>query len=97
MPFDADPAVSLGSFVQAAYTMYGNDPEDLTPPKSADFPVGYELTAWVQMQDFFIFGTTGLTFYGFIAHRMSEPSVPVLAIRGTANVLSGGTTSAHWG
>lgn len=87
MPFDPQCALLYGGFVQAAYTMYGNDSKNLTPPPSADFPAGYELTAWVQMQDFFIFGSTGLVFYGFIAHSVPDRKTAVLAIRGTDNDL----------
>jgi triacylglycerol lipase len=87
MPIDAKLAILYGRFIQAAYTMYGNDPTKLTPPPSVDFPAGYQLTAWIQMQDFFIFGSTGPVFYGFIAHSTQGPNVPVLAIRGTDNDL----------
>jgi triacylglycerol lipase len=87
MPFDPALAISCGRCIQAAYTMYGNDPTKLTPPPSADFPAGYQLTAWIQMQDFFIFGSTGLVFYGFIAHSTQGANVPILAIRGTDSDL----------
>jgi hypothetical protein len=87
MPFDPTLAVLCGRFIQAAYTMYGNDPTKLTPPPSADFPAGYQLTAWIQMQDFFIFGSTGPVFYGFIAHSTQGANVPILAIRGTDSDL----------
>jgi|SRR5215469_8034745 len=71
-------AVLYGQFVQAAYSMYGAAPNNLTPPPSPDFPAGYNLVAWVQMQDFII-GSTGPTFYGF------NPNQFALAIRGTSN------------
>jgi hypothetical protein len=51
--------------------------------RSRDFPAGYTITAWVQMKDFFIFGSTGLVFYGFIAHSNTDPKQAILAIRGT--------------
>ncbi len=47
--FNANMAVLYGRFVQAAYTMYGNNPNNPTPPLSNDFPAGYQLTAWIQM------------------------------------------------
>jgi hypothetical protein len=87
MSFNPTLAVLYGQFIQAAYTMYRNNPKNLTPPPSVDFPPGYELTAWVQMQDFFIFGGTGPVFYGFIAHSAHDPNLAVLAIRGTDNDL----------
>jgi hypothetical protein len=43
--FSPKAAVLYGQFVKAAYSMY--DPATLTPPPSADFPVGYHLAAWI--------------------------------------------------
>ncbi|MGO8976795.1 MAG: lipase family protein [Steroidobacteraceae bacterium] len=82
--FDANMAVLYGRFVQAAYTMYGNSPAALTPPPSNDFPAGYQLTAWIQMQDF-VLESLNPTFYGFVAHSISNPNQLILAIRGTSN------------
>jgi Lipase (class 3) len=82
--FDASKAVLLGRFVGAAYTMYGQNPANLTPQPSNDFPDAYTLTAWVQMQDFILDSTTPV-FYGFIAHSNENPNQAVLAIRGTSN------------
>jgi len=82
--FDPTAAVFYGRFVQAAYTMYDADRKNLTPSPSADFPAGYRLAAWLQMQDF-IFAGTGPTFYGFIAQSMTDANRFVVAIRGTSN------------
>jgi kumamolisin len=82
--FDPNAAVLYGQFVQSAYTMYSADPNNLTPSQSADFPSGYQLVAWIQMQDFII-GSTGPTFYGFIARSAVDPNRFVLVIRGTSN------------
>ena len=84
IPFDPRTAVLCGRFVQAAYTMYSADPNNLTPSQSADFPAGYQLAAWLHMQDF-ILGSTGPVFYGFIAQSTTEAHRFVLAIRGTSN------------
>jgi hypothetical protein len=84
LPFDPKAAVSYGRFVNAAYMMYGADPANLTPRPSNDFPQDYELSAWVQMQDF-ILDSTAPVFYGFIAHSNQNPNQAVLAIRGTSN------------
>ena len=81
-PFDAAKATQYGLFVEAAYTMYDADPNNLTPLPSADFPSGYRLAAWVQMSDFIIC-PTGPTFYGFIAQSITDTNQFVLAIRGT--------------
>ena len=67
--------------------MYTNNPNNLTPPSSADFPPGYRLGAWIVMQDFFVFGSTGKVFYGFIAHSESDPNRAIMAIRGTSDDL----------
>jgi hypothetical protein len=82
--FDAKAAVLYGRFVQAAYTMYHADPTNLTPPPSSDFPTGYQLVGWIQMQDF-ILGSIGPTFYGFIAQSTSNVNQFIVAIRGTSN------------
>jgi hypothetical protein len=83
-PIDPKAAVAYGRFVQAAYTMYRSDPNNLTPPPSADFPAGYQLSAWITMQDFILTSTKPI-FYGFIAHSIANTNQLVLAIRGTSN------------
>jgi hypothetical protein len=87
MSYHSTTAVLYGRFIEAAYEMYGKDPANLRPAQPADFAAGYKLTAWVQMQDFFIFGSTGPTFYGFIAHSETDPKQAILAIRGTDDGL----------
>jgi kumamolisin len=82
-PFDPQAAVLYGQFVQAAYSMYGANPADLTPAPMA-FPPGYELVAWVRMQDFVI-GSTGPLFYGFIAQSTQNANRFVIALRGTSD------------
>jgi triacylglycerol lipase len=81
--YDPVAAVLYGQFLEAAYAMYYADPTNLTPPQSSNFPSGYRLAAWVQMQDF-IFESTGPTFYGFIAQSETTSNQFVLAIRGTS-------------
>jgi hypothetical protein len=63
--FNANMAVLYGRFVQAAYTMYGNNPNNPTPLPSNDFPAGYQPTAWIQMQDF-VLESLSPTFYGLL-------------------------------
>ena len=82
-PYDPVRAVLSGQFVEAAYTMYDADPNNLTPPRSSNFPSGYRLAAWIQMQDF-ILESTGPTFYGVIAQSETDPNQFILAIRGTS-------------
>ncbi len=82
---DPSTAVGYGQFVAAAYTMYENDPTNLNPPKSADFPAGYDLVSTIQMSDFFGEETTR-TFYGFIARSTAPPTTWVVAIRGTESL-----------
>jgi Lipase (class 3) len=81
-PYNPKAAILYGQFVRAAYSMY--DPTTLTPPPSADFPSGYQLSAWINMRDF-ILGSTDPIFYGFIAQSMTDANQFVLAIRGTLN------------
>lgn len=85
-PFDPAAAVLFGQFVEAAYTMYEADPTHLTPPPSSNFPAGYRLSAWIQMQDFVI-EETGPTFYGFIAQNQADLTQFVLVIRGTQGAI----------
>jgi predicted chitinase len=80
--YDAAQATLLGQFVEAAYTMFGDNPGNLLPPASANFPSGYRLIAAVQMSDFVI-GSTGPLFYGFVAQQEADASRFVLALRGT--------------
>jgi kumamolisin len=82
-PFDPQAAVLYGQFVQAAYSMYGANPGDLTPAPTG-IPSGYELVAWVQMEDFVI-GSTGPIFYGFIAQSAQNANRFVVALRGTSD------------
>jgi hypothetical protein len=95
MSFNPSLAVLYGRFIQAAYSMYSNDPANLTPSPSPDFPAGYQLTAWIQMQDFFIFGSTGPVFYGFIAHSARDPNLAILAFAALTMTWNGGMTSVH--
>jgi GH25 family lysozyme M1 (1,4-beta-N-acetylmuramidase) len=85
-PFDPDSASLYGQFVQAAYSMYNAAPTNLTPPPSADFPAGYKIVAWIQMQDFII-ESTGPVFYGFIAQSAANADQYVVAFRGTQSVV----------
>jgi predicted chitinase len=80
--YDAAQATLLGQFVEAAYTMFGDNPGNLLPPASTNFPSGYRLLAAVQMRDFVI-GSTGPMFYGFVAQQQADPTRFVLALRGT--------------
>ena len=82
-PFNAAAAVLYGRFVEASYAMYDAAPTLLTPAPSG-IPDGYDLAAWVQMQDFLL-GSTGPTFYGILAQSTSDPTTFVLAIRGTSS------------
>jgi len=80
--YDTAQATLLGQFVEAAYTMFSDNPGDLLPPASANFPPGYRLLAAVQMRDFVI-GGTGPLFYGFVAQQHADPNQFALALRGT--------------
>jgi hypothetical protein len=79
--FDPIAAANYGQFVVAAYSMFNVNRSDLRPEPTGDFPSGYELAAWVQMNDFVVF-ETGPTFYGFIAQNKADPTQFVMALRG---------------
>ena len=61
---------------------YQKDNPTPTPPPQSDFPAGFQLVAWVQMNDFIVLDT-GPQFYGFVAQSVSDQSKFVLALRGT--------------
>lgn len=79
---DVGRATLLGQFVEAAYTMFEDNPGEMTPPASSDFPAGYQPIAGVTMRDF-TFGSTGPIFYGFVAKKTASPDELVMAVRGT--------------
>ena len=85
-PYDPNAASLYGQFVQAAYTMYAAAPNNLTPPRSQNFPPGYQMVAWIQMRDF-VLGSTAPLFYGFIAQSEAASDQFVVAIRGTTNLV----------
>ncbi|HSU99415.1 MAG TPA: GH25 family lysozyme [Roseiarcus sp.] len=82
-PFDSEAASLYGQFVQAAYTMCSAGPNNLQPKPSTDFPAGFRLAAWIQMNDFLL-SSTGPMFYGFIAQGAQNRFI--VAIRGTSNL-----------
>jgi pimeloyl-ACP methyl ester carboxylesterase len=82
-PTQTAQAVTLGQLVNAAYTMYDNDPNN-PRPTPVPLPGNYEFVAWVQMRDF-IFNYGNWTCYGLIARSPSAANDYVLAIRGTSD------------
>lgn len=85
-PFDSNTATLCGQFVQAAYTMYSADPHNTAPAPSSDFPAGFELVGWIQMQDFLI-ESTDPVFYGFVVQNTADRNRFVVVIRGTSDLL----------
>ncbi|HEY1677204.1 MAG TPA: lipase family protein [Candidatus Sulfotelmatobacter sp.] len=85
-PLDPQKALFYGQFVQAAYTMFGNQNPDPLLPEPAGIPEGWELGAWIHMCDF-VLTFDKPTFYGIIAHNIANPDQRVIAIRGTANAV----------
>jgi len=82
--FDAVHATLFGQFVAAAYTMYNNNPGNLTPSAPSNFPSAYRLAASIQMQDF-VLSSTDPIFYGFIAQSTTDLNQFIVALRGTSN------------
>jgi Lipase (class 3) len=84
LAYDPLKAAFFGRFVNAAYTMYDNNPKNPTPP-TVTLPDDYKFVAWVQMRDF-IFEEGDWTFYGVLAQNPGDANDYVLAIRGTSNL-----------
>ncbi len=85
IPLDPAKAAFYGQFVAAAYDMYAVNPNDLRPaPKN--IPAGWELSAWINMSDFF-FASTQPKFYGIVAHETANPDHRIVAIRGTEDLI----------
>ncbi|HMD01992.1 MAG TPA: hypothetical protein VKG44_03400, partial [Candidatus Baltobacteraceae bacterium] len=92
-PYKEETAAFYGRFVNAAYSMFDNptfaDPRKPEPlyPEPCDLPGDYEMTAWVHMSDFAVFGEKIPSFYGFIARSKGDPTSNVMALRGTRGLL----------
>lgn len=82
---DAKKAAFYGQFVSAAYAMYAANNEDLRPA-AKEIPAGWELSAWIQMSDFFL-QITQPKFYGIVAHETANPDNRIVAIRGTEGIV----------
>ena len=84
-PLDPKQAAFYGQFVAAAYDMYGSNQVDLRPaPKN--IPAGWELSAWINMSDFF-FQIEDPKFYGIVVHEIANPDNRIIAIRGTEGIV----------
>ena len=84
-PLDPGQAAQYGQFVAAAYDMYAVNNDDLRPaPKN--IPLGWELSAWINMSDF-LFQIRDPKFYGIVVHETANPDNRIIAIRGTEGIL----------
>lgn len=85
---DYDPlqAYHYGGFVQIAYEMLANHPDNLTPPVPKNFPAGYELFAYLTAEDK-VSPVDERKFYGYIAQSQADRNVFVGAVRGTEGIL----------
>ena len=84
-PFDPKAASLYGQFVQAAYSMHPAGSNNLQPKPANDFPAGFHLVAWIQMDDFLL-ASTGPQFYGFVAQSAQDAGQFIVALRGTSSV-----------
>jgi hypothetical protein len=83
--WDPKAAARYGQFVAAAYDMYAVNNNDLRPaPKN--IPAGWELSAWINMSDFFL-QISDPKFYGIVAHEIANPDNRIIAIRGTEGIV----------
>ena len=85
-PYDQVAAVQYGLLIEAVYSMYYAQPTNTTPPTQPDFPTGFRLLAWVQMNDFTLLETPP-QFYGVIAQSVTDSTKFVLALRGTESPI----------
>jgi hypothetical protein len=85
-PYDQVAAVQYGLLIEAVYSMYYAQPTNPTPPPQPDFPAGFRLLAWVQMNDFTLVETSP-QFYGVIAQSVTDSTKFVLALRGTESPI----------
>jgi triacylglycerol lipase len=84
-PLNKGNATLYGQFVAAAYDMYAVNNDDLRPaPKN--IPPGWELSAWINMSDFFL-QIEDPKFYGIIVHQTANPDNRIVAIRGTEGIV----------
>ena len=79
-PLDPQLALLYGKFVEAAYTMFGNQNPDPLRPEPDGIPPGWELGAWIHMSDF-ILDVVEPKFYGIVAHEINNPDSRIIAIR----------------
>jgi hypothetical protein len=84
-PLDSGKAAFYGAFVAAAYDMYAVNHDNLRPiPKN--IPVGWELSAWINMSDF-LFQIEDPKFYGIVVREIANPDNRIIAIRGTEGIV----------
>jgi hypothetical protein len=84
-PLDSAKAAFYGRFVAAAYDMFAVNEQDLRPaPKN--IPAGWELSAWINMSDFFL-QIEDPKFYGIVVHEITNPDNRIIAIRGTEGII----------
>ena len=64
------------------------NPQSADPlkPEPQGIPAGYELAAWIHMSDF-ILNITAPKFYGIVARSVADPTLRVIAIRGTESAV----------
>jgi predicted lipase len=86
-PLDNKKATLYGQVILAAYGMFTN-PQGPDPlkPEPADIPVGYEVSAWIHMSDFFL-NIEAPKFYGIVVHEIANPDSRIIAIRGTEHMI----------
>jgi hypothetical protein len=85
-PYDQVAAVQYGLLIEAVYSMYYAQPTNPTPPPQPDFPAGFRLLGWAQMNDFTLVETSP-QFYGVIVQSVTDSTKFVLALRGTESPI----------
>jgi hypothetical protein len=84
--FNTTDAVGLGEFVQVAYQMLADNPNNPNPPQPTYFPAGWQLAMNLTVDP--VVGIfSQVEFIGFIAQSTADPSRYVIVFRGTESDL----------
>jgi len=84
-PLDPKQAAFYGQFVAAAHDMFQADEQNLRPAP-LHIPLGWELSAWINMSDFLL-QIREPKFYGIVVHEIANPDNRIIAIRGTEGII----------
>jgi hypothetical protein len=88
-------AAFWGEFVEVAYLMYGNDPNNTDPPQPSYFPADWNLYANITMDPSALWESQ-VQFVGFIAQSTADPTKFGIVFRGTEGDLDWIMNAEFW-